>query len=210
MAANEQQLYEFLERIDHPVFPRDMSQVTDGNSPFNSIMNRMFARQLVKLRASIDSMIANSFPPTVDEQTIDRWEETYFGAPRPTKELADRVADLIAKINQKITMSAPQAIQVAEMITGQTPTLIRNLYFGGWVLDESALDVDTILASGDQDSDAGVYILIFADPLDSSVARELDNALTAIEKGGSKHYLIYTVKSWVLDQGALDVDTLLG
>lgn len=205
--ATEQQFYEMLARIDHPLFPRDMTSETTADSPFNSIMNRLNAKQLVKLQVAIDSLSANSFPQSCDENTIDRWEYTY-GLNNSNLDLPDRIIALLIKRNQKIKMSAPTVIAFAQAITGQTPYLIRNLWKSGWVLGQSILGVTTVLSTS-QDTDAGLYIVIFTSPLTSAQRTALDNALTQIEKGGSRHSIVAPSQKWVLGKSALSVDTVL-
>lgn len=186
--ATEQQIYEMGVRTDHPVFAKDFSTSVSGTSPFNSIINRLFARQMVKLQTAIASFQANSFPQSCDENTIDRWEETYFGYVKTGLTLDDRKAALLIKINTRLTMSLPDVISASIAITGQTPTVIRSAYYSGWVLDQSVLDFDTVFAGGL--GDAQTYIVIFSEAVDSSVLKLLDDQLTKIEKGGSNHIFL--------------------
>jgi hypothetical protein len=188
--ATEQQFYEMLTRIDHPVFPKDMSTVTDSNSPFNSVMNRLRARQFVKLQAAINSLSGNSFPQTCDENTIDRWEETYFGFTKPDLLLVDRKAALLIKINRRLTMSAPDVLALAQSITGQTPELTRSLWKSGWIIGTSIIGKNTYIASGTDNSHSAVYVLRFLTSVDSALIKLLDSILTQIEKGGSRHSII--------------------
>ncbi|MGZ3687134.1 MAG: hypothetical protein ACXWPM_00080 [Bdellovibrionota bacterium] len=208
--ATEQQLYEFLTRIDHPVFSRDLAATTDENSPFNSVMNRLMARQLAKLQAAILSLYANMFPQTADENTIDRWEETYFGFTKIGLPLAQRVEELLVKINSRVRMGVPDVILLAQSIVGKTPIVIRNLYFQGWVLDVSVLDISTVFSGPSQNDDGSEYAVIFTEPVDSGLLKRLDDGLTLIEKGGSRHVLLAPPRFWILDVSTLDVDTILG
>jgi hypothetical protein len=186
--ATEQQIYEMLTRIDHPVFKRDMSAVTDQNSPWNSIWNRLLAKQFVRLQTAVASLAANAYPYTCDANTIDRWEETYFNFTKPDLTLTERRTELLVQINRRFTMSEPDVEQAAFAITGQTPTVIRNGYYGGWILDESVLDFDTIFNA---DSDGtSTYWVIFSSPVDSALLKLLDEKLTGIEKGGSRHIFV--------------------
>ena len=62
--TQQQQYYNFLVRINHPVFFKDFSLVEniDENSPFNSVLTLIFANRLVEARAALDSFIENSEP----------------------------------------------------------------------------------------------------------------------------------------------------
>jgi hypothetical protein len=208
--ATEQELYEFLYRIDHPVFPRDMSTVTNAISPFNSIMNRLWARQLVKLNVAVASLQANAFPQTADENTIDRWEETYFGYNTPGLPLADRITNLLVKINQRLTMSVTTVIAVAQAITGQTPTVVRNIYWRGWVIGQSAIGRTTIIGTGTAGAHSSKYVLIFDSSIDPTLKKRLDTVLTAIEKGGSSHSIVSPLRLWIIGRSAIGVDTTIG
>jgi hypothetical protein len=210
VSATEQQYYEFLARTDHPVFERDFSAVQTADSPLNSILNRVMARQLINLRADLDGVALNVFPQQADVDNIGKWEERYFGFTKPSKALGLRQSELLTRINRRIHMSVTDARTLCQSITGQTPIIIRSLFVGGWVLDESALDLDTLFPGTDAVSDPQTYIVIFADPVDSDLVTFLDNELTRIEKGGSRHFIVTPTPQWVLDESALDVDTVLG
>lgn len=208
--ATEQQYFEMLGRIDHPVFPRDMATETNADSPFNSIMNRLMARQLVKLQAAIDSLALNILPHTCDDNTIDRWEERYFGFTRVGLSLAERKAAVLVKRNRRFTMSAPDAVAIALAITGQTPEIIRSIWTSGWVIGQSAIGVNTIIAAGTAGDHSSVYILKFADSVDSTLKKLLDKTLTQIEKGGSRHSIIAPLRLWIIGRSAIGVDTTVG
>lgn len=209
MAATEQQYYESLVRTDHPVFRKDFSTSANGQSPFNVILNRVFAKQLVKLRAAIDELKLNVFPHTVDSTGIDKWEETYFNFTRTGFALSDRITALLRRINHQLTMSLPDVIWLSETIVGQTPIVIRNLQSGGWVLDVSAFDVDTIFPGDGSAEDGQTYLVIFTGSVDSVLLGQLDNELTRIEKGGSRHIITAPPEFWVLDVSAFDVNTIM-
>lgn len=208
--ALEQNYYEMLARTDHPVFKRDFSSVTDVNSPFNSIMNRLFAKQLKLLQDDIDLVHQNSYPHLATELSINQWEETFFGFTKPDLDLATRIEQLLIKINKRFKMNVDDVIAAARSITGVTPIVIRNLYFGGWVLDVSALDVDSVLSGSSQSADSGWYLVIFSEPVSSFLLQKLDEELTKIEKGGSRHIIQAVPNFWVLGVNTLDVDTILG
>lgn len=208
--ATEQEIYEFLARIDHPVFPKDMAAVTDEHSPFNSVMNRLVAKAFVRLQAAIDSLSANSFPHTCDEKTIDRWEQTYFGFTKTGQAIETRKAELLVKINTRLTMSEPDAKAVALAITGQTPEIIRSIWSRGWVIGQSAIGRSTVIASGTSGAHSTVYVLIFKNSIDSKLKRLLDRTLTQIEKGGSRHSIVAPIRLWVIGRSAIGVDTTIG
>ncbi len=188
--ATEQEIYEMLARIDHPVFPRDMSDTTDADSPFNSIMNRLRAKQLVKLNTAIASLALNAYPNTCDENTIDRWEQTYFGFVKASGTIEERRVALLIKIATRLTMSATDVLALALAITGQTPTLTRNLWFGRWLIGTARIGVDNYVQTGDADGHSATYLLRFAASVDSALRIQLDKALTQIEKGGSRHAIV--------------------
>jgi hypothetical protein len=208
MSATSQQYYNFLMRIDHPVFFKDFSTEQNADSPFNSILTRIFANRLVEATAALQSFIQNSFANTVNADGIDDWENEYFGYTKPSLDLETRVEQLLIKVNNQIRMNAPSVITVSQAITGQTPTLIRNLWKSGWVLGQSVLSFSTVLSTT-QDADAGLYIVIFANPITSAQRIALDNALTQIQKGGSRHSIVAPPQKWVLGTSALSIDTVL-
>jgi len=210
----EQQYYEMLTRNDHPIFRKIFDDVTtfDGDTPFNSVLNLLVAKQMVTLRADIDEVTANKLPNTVLASGIDRWEDTLFGFTKTGVGFTQRRNELVARFNEVILMAVGDVIALAEQITGQTPTVIRNVFFDGWILDtaKSVLDLTTVLPGTDQGSDGQLYLVIFNDPVAANLLARLDEELTIIEKAGSRHNLIAPPKFWVLDDSALDLDTILG
>jgi hypothetical protein len=208
--TQEQGYYELLVRTDHPVFRKDFSAATGPSSPFNSILNRLIAKQLVKLRAEIDAMKADSFPQSCTGDGIGKWEETYFGQAKAGGTLPDRQDQVVQRINTRLTMSVSDVIALAEAITGKTPEVIRNMYTGGWVLGQSVLGLDTILSGGSQANAHSLYVVVFYDRIDSVLLKLLDKELSRIEKGGSRHGLVSRRQFWVLGQSALGVNTILG
>lgn len=207
--SKEQIYFEMLARTDHPVFQKDFSSTTDINSPLNSIYNRIFAKQLVRLQTLEDEIRLNLYPETVTALTIDDWELDYFGFTKPALPLAQRVSELLIKFNKRFKMNVPDAIAISESIVGETPVITRNANLGGWVLGEGSLGLSTILsASGD--GTEGLYIVAFSVPVDSSLLAKLDERLTIIEKAGSRHKIISQIKYWELGASALGIDTTLG
>ena len=210
----EQQYYEMLTRNDHPVFRKIIDDVTtfDDETPFNAVLNLLVAKRMVDMRTAMDEVIANKYVHTVLESGIDRWEETLFGFTKPGVAFLQRRDELVARFNEVILMAVPDVIKLAEQITGVTPIVIRNLFSDGWTLDtaKSVLDLTTVLAGTDQGSDGQLYLVIFNDPVPANLLAILDEELTIIEKAGSRHTLIAPPKFWVLDDSALDLDTILG
>jgi hypothetical protein len=206
----EQKYYETLTRTDHPVFNKDFSVTTDKSSPLNSIFNRIFAKQLIKLKLAVDSVSTNSFPHLVDETSIDAWEAEYFGYIKAGQLLSDRVDQLLIKFNNSLKMNVASVVYLAQSITGKTPIVFRSLAQDGWVLDQSALDVDTIFIGSTSAADASTYLVIFDTAVSSELLDLLDSELTKIEKGGSKHFIFAQPDLWVLDANSLDVNTNLG
>lgn len=210
MSGTEQQYYEMLTRTDHPVYLKDYSTSQDVNSPINSIWNRIIAKQLVRIRAILDEFQLNLVPDTVTVMTIADWELQYFGYTKPALAIADRVAQLLIKFNKKFTMDVADAIALAQSITGQTPVIIRNVSRRGWVLGQGSLGFTTVL---DDPSDAlgqGLYLVVFFTPISSTLKTQLDQALTAIEKAGSRHVITSPIPFWVLGNSSLGIDTTLG
>lgn len=207
--SQEQKYYEVLTRTDHPVFKRDFSEITDVNSPLNSIINRVLAKQLVKLKADMDEVAMNSYPNLVDATAIDDWEIEYFGYLKAGYALSDRVSQLLIKYNNSLKMNVASAVFLAESIAGLTPIIFRSLAQDGWVLDQSALDVDTIFVGSVVAGDADTYLVIFDQPISSSLLALLDSELTKIEKGGSNHIILSQPDFWVLDINSLDDNTIL-
>lgn len=204
-----------LTRMDHPIFRKVFEDITtfDEDTPFNSILNALMAKQLFRLRESMDEVRANKYVHTVLESGIDRWEETLFGFVKNGVDFTQRKSELIARFNEVILMAVGDVISLAEQITGITPTVIRNFFFDGWILDDtdkSVLDLTTVLSGDDQASDIFLYLVIFDDPVPSNLLQKLDEELTVIEKAGSRHKIIAPPKFWVLDDSALGVDTITG
>lgn len=202
--------YDLLTRIDHPVFKRDFNEDVTADSPFNSLLNYVFAKQLVHLRDDLTQVQLNKYPDTVNGLGIDRWEETYFGFVKTGKLLETRRTELILKVISRARMSAPAVVRIAQTITGKTPSVIRNLYFSGWTLGSSPLGIDTVLPGLVQAQDAFIYRVSFSEPIDSELLTQLDKELTRIEKGGSTHVIFAPLKLWVLGDSALGIDTRLG
>lgn len=210
MSGTEQQYYEMLARTDHPVFYKDYSDTTDINSPLNSIWNRIMAKQLLRMRALMDEFQLNLVPDTVTAMTIDDWELQYFGFTKPGVDLADRVAQLLIKFNKRFSMAVPDAIALAQSITGQTPQIVRNVSRSGWVLGTGVLGISTVLSDPSDTNSVGLYLVAFTTPVNSVLLQQLDEALTAIEKAGSRHVLTSPIPFWVLGKSALGIDTTLG
>ncbi len=201
--------YDLLTRMDHPVFKRDFNEEITADSPFNSIINFVFAKQLERLRNDIFEVKCNKFPQSITNLGIDRWEETYFGFIKVGKDLETRKNELTLKIISRVRMSLPAVITIAESITGKTPHVMRNLFYEGWVLGESSLGIDTVLPGLNDTQDVYVYRVSFSEPIDSELLEQLDKELTRIEKAGSTHVLFAPLKLWVLGESALGIDTKL-
>jgi len=211
----DQKYYNLITRLDHPVFRKLFADVTtfDETTPFNAVFNLLVAKQMVKLDAAKEGLILDSHPDTVRVETIDRWEQTLFGFTKINVPFLQRRDELVQRFNENIGLAVRDVITLAESIVGQTPTIIRNLFFTGWILDDpvlSVLDKSTIMATEDQSAGMQIYIVIFNDPVDSALFRQFDNELTAIEKAGSRHKALAPIKFWVLDSSVTDLDTILG
>ncbi|MFV8250255.1 putative phage tail protein [Bdellovibrio bacteriovorus] len=181
--------YDLLTRIDHPVFKRDFNEDITAESPFNSILNFAFAKQLERLRADIDEVHANKFPHLVTDHGIDSWEETYFQFIKTGKTLEQRKTELLIKVRSRGRMTVPALLKISEAITGLVPHVIRNLHFDGWTLGQSPLGIDTILPGSDQSVYSYIYRLSFMSPVDPELLARLNDELTRIEKAGSTHYI---------------------
>lgn len=217
MATQEkiQKYYDMLTRLQHPAFRKVNGDVLnfDKDTPFHAVFNYMVAKEMCRFRDDMELVRANKLPHTVTEEGIDQWEETLFGFTKLQLPFADRKAQLIARYRQRVTMGVPDAIALAEAITGLTPAVVRNLFFDGWILDDpdkSVLDISTILSATSQASYSHIYVLIFGEVVDSDLLARLDEELTKIEKGGSTHILISPDPVWELDVSVLGTDTILG
>ena len=209
MSGTEQQYYEVLTRTDHPVFLKDYSTSQDINSPLNSIWNRLFAKQLVRIRAVLDEFQLNLVPDSVTAMTIDDWETQYFGYTKPALTLAQRKAELMIKLSKRFSMSTPDALVLSQAIVGKTPFIIRNLNLSGWVMGQAALGISTVFG-GAGSTGIGEYLVYFTSPVNSDLINKLDQALTSIEKAGSTHKVKSPIQFWILGQTALGIDTTLG
>jgi hypothetical protein len=207
--STESPYFRLLTRTDHPVYNKDFSDPTTGSSPFNSILNRVLALQIEKFIVDLNSFILNSYPNTCDASSINDWEYTYFGFIKVGAPLATRITQLLQKINNPIGMSVNDVITLAQTITGLTPVITRNIFFDGWTLDVSTLDIDTNFPSTNQSLDGQTYFVTFLVPVDGGLLSQLDAQLTVIEKGGSTHRIFSPINYWVLDDNTLDIDTTL-
>jgi hypothetical protein len=207
-SEKEQVYYEFLARTDHPVFKRDYSQSQNITSPLNSIFNRVFAKQHVRLRAVLDEMYLNLFPNTVTALMIDDWEIEFFGFKKPGLPIDQRVQELVIKFNKRFHMNVQDAVELGIAVTGLTPQIVRNLTQGGWSLGNASLGVTTIFR--DPVHSVGAYAVAFTKPVDSTSLKQLDSQLTIIEKAGSRHILLAPPPAWILGKSALGIDTNLG
>lgn len=99
---------------------------------------------------NLNRIYQNKFPQTADED-INDWEFMVFGALSPASlTLSQRQALLVNYLRTKPKLSVQGMINV---VTGAVPeTAVSGIdisewgcYTGGWVLDESELDVTTIL-----------------------------------------------------------------
>ena len=211
----EQAYFNLLTRTDHPVFEKTCADVTtfDKDTPFNWLLNLLVAKQFCKLKDAMDEVKDNQLPDTVRESGIDRWEEALFGFTKPQVGFDQRKEELNSRYVETITMSTPDVVLLAEQITGVTPTVIRNAFFSGWVLSDpvrSVLGTTTLLRSSDQANDSNLYFVLFNEPVDSQLLQRLDEELTLIEKAGSRHIISAPPNIWVLGQGVLGIDTILG
>ena len=204
----EQIYFEALARTEHPIFARDFSPTQDITSPLNSIFNRIFARQLVKLRAVLDEIAINAYPNTVTALTIDDWELEYFGFTKQSLQLSQRVSELLIKYNRRFSMAVPDVIQLSQSIVGLTPYVTRNVSRSGWVLGRGPLGIGTTF--GGDTSVIGFYLVAFPKPVDSTLLAKLDQRLTSIEKAGSRHKVTAPIQHWILGRTALGIDTTLG
>lgn len=211
----EQQYYDMITRMDHPVFEKSFEDVAqfDSTTPFNHVLNLLVAKQFVRMRSAKQRVIDNSLPHTTTASAIDRWEEEYFGFTKPQVPFLQRRNELVARYNDDISMSVPDVIKVAQQITGLTPVVIRNTFAFGWTLGHpqySILGSTTVLRSTNQSTDAQLYIVIFSEPVDSTLLKKLDEELTLIEKAGSRHQIVAPPKFWILGVNTLGTDTILG
>jgi hypothetical protein len=205
----EQIYYNFLTRTDHPVFNKDFSDTTtiNVNSPLNSILNLIFAREMVGMKAMIDELKLNSYPATVTLTTINDWELEYFGFTKAQLPLAQRVSELLIKFNKRFHMNVQDALDLSQAIVGATPIITRNLYYQGWVLGKGVLGITTALGGLSSASDE--YLVEFTESVDSGLLASLDEALTGIEKAGSTHKVQAPIRFWILGSSALGVDTTI-
>ena len=204
-----QAYYDFLTRIDHPVFAKDFRPIDtiDKDAPLNSILNLIGAREFARMHETVEEMRLNSYPISVTATTIDDWELEYFGFTKAQLSIEQRVTELMIKFNQRFHMGVPDVEALAEAITGQTPQITRNLFYGGWTLGAGTLGSSTTLG-GDQ-SQSNKYLVEFTQPVDSTLLAKLDQQLTAIEKAGSTHKTRAPLQRWVLGKTALGLNTTL-
>jgi hypothetical protein len=206
--SKEQVYYEFLTRTDHPVFLRDFSTETTVSSPLNSILNRIVARQFVILKERMDELRANSYPATVTALTINDWEFEYFGFTKPGLTLAQRVAELVIKVNKRFHLNVQDVIDLSLSIVGIKPIVTRNMARDGWQLGRGVLGIST--SFGGDANVIGLYLVYFPHAVDSGLLAKLDERLTKIEKAGSVHRIKASIPRWILGRAVFGRDTTLG
>jgi hypothetical protein len=208
--SKEQIYYELLSRTDHTVFYKDFSPTAsiDGNAPLNQILNLVYARQIVKLKALIDEVKLNAFPMTVTALTIADWELDYFGFVKGSLPLAQRVSEIMTKFNRRFSMSVPDVMGLSQSIVGSTPVVIRNMENAGFVLGRAVLGISTVM--GGESTGTFVYLVSFTKPINSTLLNQLDQALTLIEKAGCTHKVKAPTQFWILGQVPLGINTTLG
>ena len=206
--SKEQIYYEFLNRTDHPVFQKDYSQSSSINSPLNTILNRIIARQLVLLKEKIDEVRANSYPASLTALSIDDWEFNYFGFTKPGLSLPIRITELLIKFNKRFHLNVQDVIDLSQSIVGIKPIVTRNVARDGWQLGRGALGISTTF--GGDANVIGLYLVYFPKPVDSGLLAKLDERLTKIEKAGSIHRIKAPTPRWILGRAVFGRDTTLG
>lgn len=209
MSGDKTQIYyEALVRTSHPAFARDFSLSSDVHSPLMSIINRVVARQLAKARAVVEEVRLNLYPSSVTLLSIDDWENEFFGFTKPSLALAQRVTELLIKVNKRFHMNVGDVIDLSRAIVGETPLITRNVYRDGWDLGRGALGISTSFGGGS--GAIGFYLVSFTRPVDASLLAQLDKRLTTIEKAGSRHKVTAPVRHWILGRVPLGINSTLG
>ncbi len=178
-------------------------------SSFNSALNFMIAVELAKAKEAIQNLHINQFPHTTNESGIDGWESNFFDFTKPSKPINERVAELLIWINSDIRMSLPDVIDASLATVGKEPLVIVSASEGSFVLDEAILGESTILDAEDSPQSRDTYIVRFSENVSTISLDLLDKRLTAIEKAGSKHIISSPPIQWVVDESAIDQDTIL-
>jgi hypothetical protein len=207
--ATVQDYYNLLVRLQHPVFRKDFAFPPAPDSSFHLVRNYLIAKQLVKLKTKVDSLEENSFPHTVNQDGISRWETDYFDFNKPSLPIEQRRSELLKWINSKVGMALPDVQNAAVAITGQLPAVILKVNKGGWTLGKAPLGKITILGGQDTTENRYTYLVKFTSIVNSALLKTLDNELTRIEKAGSKHIISAPKVKWILGKSALGADTFL-
>jgi hypothetical protein len=110
------------------------------------------ARVLATAYENMQSIEANNFPQTADDEGIGKWEERYFGAvqggPLTIEERRDRV---LQKGRERRTMSPNDLRDIVKGVIGSDKTVEIGEWScgtGSWMLDVSQLGVQTYLDRG--------------------------------------------------------------
>ena len=204
----EDNYYKLLTRLDHPVFSKDFEDAGQ-DSNFNSVLNRCLAYALNIVAQDIKVLFLDMYPHKVTSGGIDNWEVDYFDFTKPGKDLETRRDELLKWMNSDIGMSRPDVVSICEAIVGKTPQIIVNANKGSFVLGANALGTATILAGEDNTENRYTYIVRFTTNITTAQAKRLDEELTKIEKGGSKHIISFPPAKWVLGESSLGVDSYL-
>lgn len=170
--------------------------------------------------ANLERVYENYFPQDADER-IDAWEVKAFGYNLPASlTLQERRDRVVAKLRARNGISKPDIVDVVKSIIGTDKTVeIREwgCADGGWMLDISQLDIETILngqnlvdatgallcegppsAYGKTDAEwaemqeeAYTYdVLIYGYTLSAAERRTLDETLDAAEPARSTHHIL--------------------
>lgn len=224
-----EQLYRLLQReLPEAVYPDGAPSGFYSTADMDSV-----AKALASSYESLERIYDNYFPQHADEN-LEKWEFALFGLPGDMSlGLAERRERVIAKLRAQRGLTVAEMIDVVKEIIGEDKEVEIaewNCMTGGWSLDESQLDIETVLnayhlldATGDlagcsDGSDFGIdpevykemraqaytyEVRIYNYTLTSDERTAIDEALTKAEPARSDH----EITDGLTDADKLDGDT---
>lgn len=207
--SKEDHYYNLLSRLDHPAFKNVSDSGLSPDDNFNQVLNRILAKEMAILKTVIGLLYLGQFPHLASQEDMPDWEFEYFNLIKPSKGVDARRSELLQWINNPLSMSLPDVINLAESIVGKTPSVILNADESGFLLDEVILEETSSLDGESTPENKQTYIVSFTETIPNDIAKILDERLTQIEKAGSKHYLVFPELAWVIDESVLGEDTYL-
>ena len=199
-----QQLFRMLQReLPEGVYP-------DGDPAdyYSTAEQDSVADVLATAYSNLERIYANYFPQTADENILD-WEVTVFGQTLDSAfSLIQRRAKILAQIQARPRLTVQSMIDVVKAVIG-TDKLVDisewGCETGGWTLDESQLEIETILNS-QRMTDVTGSAICGADP--ASFGKTQDEWNQMLEQAYTYQVNIYTYVMTAAERITVDLQLL--